>query len=592
MAERHVRPGRGGAGRHRQGTRQLLRVRHPCRERDRMNALAPGSENCLPIGTRLADFEITGVLGEGGFGIVYMAFDHSLQRSVALKEYMPGVLAARASDNSIMVRAERHQETFNVGLKSFINEARFLAQFDHPSLVKVHRFWEQNRTAYTAMQYYDGRTIKDIVTHSPELVTEAWCKKVMKQILDALEMLYTMKILHRDVSPDNIIVQESGDAVLLDFGSARQIIGDRTRGLTVILKPGYAPVEQYAGDASLDQGPYTDIYALAAVMFFAIIKEPPATSIARMVRDPVKPLAERGLPGYGQEFLAAIDKGLAVLAQDRPQTIDAFRALLGIDTSGEAPRARPTGPAQRFATIDRLPDATASARTGPVPATGAEGAPPKPNLSKSPGSSSKQDPLAKSSRRPKPDVADKAAKPVKPAKKGLPAWTGIAASGVVMIAAIGVGLYSLLSKPSDTIMVAPAQPQPAMPAAVLPPPAAIPAPVAAVTPPAEAPVPAETVVADATVPAEGVAAADVLAEPVPEAAPESFNYKLSIKPWGTIYVDGKEAGVTPPLKKLTLAAGKHKIRIANPGFQDFTVNLDTSKNKSRTIEHDFTAQPK
>ena len=111
----------------------------------------PGSENCLPIGTRLHDFEITGVLGEGGFGIVYIAFDHSLQRNVAIKEYMPGVLATRGEDHSIRVRADRHQETFLVGQKSFINEARFLAQFDHPSLVKVYRFWEQNRTAYTAI---------------------------------------------------------------------------------------------------------------------------------------------------------------------------------------------------------------------------------------------------------------------------------------------------------------------------------------------------------------------------------------------------------------------------------------------------------
>ncbi|MCE3605263.1 protein kinase [Massilia sp. P8910] len=561
-----------------------------------MNAHAPGSENCLPIGTRLADFEITGVLGEGGFGIVYMAFDHSLQRSVALKEYMPGVLATRASDHSIMVRAERHQETFNVGLKSFINEARFLAQFDHPSLVKVHRFWEQNRTAYTAMQYYDGRTIKDIVTQSPELVTEVWCKKVMKQILDALEMLYTMKILHRDVSPDNIIVQESGDAVLLDFGSARQIIGDRTRGLTVILKPGYAPVEQYAGDASLDQGPYTDIYALAAVMFFAIVKEPPATSIARMVRDPVKPLAERGLPGYSQEFLAAIDKGLAVLAQDRPQTIDAFRDLLGIETGGEAPRARPTGPAQRFATLDRLPDAAAGAAAA-APAAAAQQSsatgPVKPNLSKPASGAARPDGQARSSRRPKPETAEKPVKPAKPARKGLPPWTGIAASGVVMVAAIAVGLYSLLSKPSDTIMVAPPQQPPAVAdASALPPPPAAQTPVAAVATPAEAPVAADNASAAVPAPAEAVAAADVLADPAADAAPETFNFKLSIKPWGTIYVDGKEAGVTPPLKKLTLPAGKHKIRIANPGFQDFLLSIDASKNKSRTIEHDFTAQPK
>ncbi|MDB5920688.1 MAG: serine/threonine protein kinase, partial [Massilia sp.] len=222
-------------------------------------AAGGGSENCLPIGTRLADFEITGVLGEGGFGIVYIAYDHSLQRAVAIKEYMPGALAMRGADRGVSLRAERHQETFKLGLKSFINEARFLAQFDHPSLVKVYRFWEQNRTAYTAMQYYEGRTIKEIVADSPELVDEAWCRKILRQILQALEMLYTVKILHRDISPDNIIVQANGDAVLLDFGSARQIIGDMTKGLTVILKPGYAPVEQYAGDASLEQGPFTDI---------------------------------------------------------------------------------------------------------------------------------------------------------------------------------------------------------------------------------------------------------------------------------------------------------------------------------------------
>ena len=298
--------------------------------------IGAGSEHCLAIGTRLADFEITGVLGEGGFGIVYLAFDHSLQRTVAIKEYMPAVLAARADDHSVTVRATRHQETFNVGLKSFINEARFLAQFDHPALVKVFRYWEQNRTAYTAMQYYHGRTIKDIVTHSPQLVTQQWCLAIMRQILGALELLCSMNIVHRDVSPDNIIVQDNGEAVLLDLGSARQIIGESTRGLTVILKPGYAPVEQYAGDASLEQGPYTDIYALAAVMYFAIVCEPPASSIARMVKDPLVPLRGRGLAGYSDGFCAALDAGLAVLAAQRPQSIEAFRSLLGIEGAAGA----------------------------------------------------------------------------------------------------------------------------------------------------------------------------------------------------------------------------------------------------------------
>ena len=546
-----------------------------------MNAVAvAGSENCLPIGTRLHDFEVTGILGEGGFGIVYIAFDHSLQRNVAIKEYMPGVLAARADDHSIRVRADRHQETFNVGLKSFINEARFLAQFDHSSLVKVYRFWEQNQTAYTAMQYYDGRTIKDIVAASPELVTEAWCRRVLKQILEALEQLYTMRILHRDVSPDNIIVQDNGDAVLLDFGSARQIIGDRTRGLTVILKPGYAPVEQYAGDASLDQGAYTDIYALSAVIYFAIMREPPATSIARMVKDPIVPLAERGVEGFSREFLHAIDKGLAVMAHERPQTIDAFRELLGIESSG-APRAR-TGNTQRFATLDRLPQPGVAAEVPPTQLV-------------------QQAPVTARTTRPQPGpVTQNLAEPAPPAQqswthKPAPRWVSRTALGVSIVVIIAFGVRWLLDTPSDIMMPATqADAGPALPdASALPPPVA--AAPAAPSPAAPAPA-AANVTPEPAGPAEAVPAAGpevvaetaVLVEEKP-AVPETASYRLVVKPWGTVYVDGKERGVTPPLKKLTLPAGRHKIRIVNPSFPDFNMEVNLSKGKSGTIEHDFAA---
>ncbi|QYF92514.1 protein kinase [Massilia sp. PAMC28688] len=549
-----------------------------------MNAQAiAGSENCLPIGTRLHDFEITGVLGEGGFGIVYIAFDHSLQRHVAIKEYMPGVLATRADDHSILVRAERHQETFNVGLKSFINEARFLAQFDHPSLVKVYRFWEQNQTAYTAMQYYDGQTIKDIVTHAPEVVNEAWCRKILQQILEALEMLYTMRILHRDVSPDNIIVQENGDAVLLDFGSARQIIGDRTRGLTVILKPGYAPVEQYAGDASLDQGAYTDIYSLSAVIYYAIMKEPPATSIARMVKDPIAPLAVRGVDGYSTEFLAAIDKGLAVMAHERPQTIDAFRELLGIKSSG-APRVRPSGNTQRFATLDRLPQnstPTAPAETtGALPTPKPAAAPPAPGPER---------------------IVPKAAAAASAIHKPAPKWMSRAALALSVMVIIGFGASWLMGTPSDTVMPVVQADAPVLPDAAPALPDAAPAVV-------EAPVPPPT--ADNVTPAaaldEAVAAAPAAdqpgvdailgtppASPAPaDTKPETASYRLQIKPWGTIYVDGKQKGVSPPLKRLVLPAGQHKIRVVNPNFPDYFVEVNLAKNKSGTIEHDFAARAK
>ena len=525
-----------------------------------------GSENCLPIGTRLADFEITGVLGEGGFGIVYMAFDHSLQRSVAIKEYMPGPLAVRADDHSVTVRAERHQDTFDLGLKSFINEARFLAQFDHPSLVKVYRFWEQNQTAYTAMQYYEGRTIKDIVANSPEVVTEAWCMRVMKQILGALETLYTMQLLHRDVSPDNIIVQENGDAVLLDFGSARQIIGDMTRGLTVILKPGYAPIEQYAGDASLPQGPFTDIYALAAVMYFAIIKEPPPTSIARMIKDPMTPLASRGIEGFGEGFLCALDGALAVPAQERPQTIDAFRALLGIHEAG-MPRARPAGATQRIATVDHVPRVAPLASAAPL--------------------------------------AVQPLKTIKAPGAVFPRWA-IAAllAGLLLPLAL---LYALSG--DDVVMVA--QQGPATAPAVMPELAQESAPdleaqawdklkntpdtkAAAIEaflreyPQGRYLTPARKRLVELT-----AAAPAPVAEAKP-AAPkiDTASYKLSIKPWGTVYVDGKERGVSPPLKKLTLTAGVHMVKVANPGFPDHVTRIVVKKGAPGTIAHNFTAKAK
>lgn len=582
-----------------------------------MNAQAiAGSENCLPIGTRLHDFEITGVLGEGGFGIVYIAFDHSLQRNVAIKEYMPGVLATRADDHSILVRAERHQETFNVGLKSFINEARFLAQFDHPSLVKVYRFWEQNQTAYTAMQYYDGQTVKDIVTHAPELVNEAWCRKMLQQILEALEMLYTMRILHRDVSPDNIIVQENGDAVLLDFGSARQIIGDRTRGLTVILKPGYAPVEQYAGDASLDQGAYTDIYSLSAVIYYAIMKEPPATSIARMVKDPIPPLAQRGVEGYSTAFLAAIDKGLAVMAHERPQTIDAFRELLDIKSSG-APRVRPSGNTQRFATLDRLPaNPTTGIPPEPVAAAGtaAGAAAAAGDKVAKPVAKPVANAAAKTGAKPAPKPAPKpagAAAKTSVMHRTAPKWVSRVALAVAVLVIIGYGGKWLLDTPTDVIMPAAQSDAVVLPDASAALPDAAPAPVAAepapvagaenITP-AAAPLspPVSDILPPEGAPAEpsadailatGAPAAAPVAAPVEE-KPETASYRLLIKPWGTVYVDGKEKGVSPPLKRLVLPAGKHRIRVVNPNFPDHFVDVNLSKNKSGTIEHDFAARAK
>mgnify|MGYP001285343821 CR=1 FL=1 len=204
------------------------------------------AHNALPLGTRLGEFEIVGLVGEGGFGIVYLAQDHSLGRKVALKEYMPASLAARSQNASVVVRSKQYQETFDIGRKSFVNEARLLAQFDHPALVKVYRFWESNGTAYMVMPYFEGKTLRQELKDRDTSPDEAWIKKTLGPVIDALELIHEENCFHRDIAPDNIILLPDGRPVLLDFGAARRVIGDMTQALTVILKPGYAPIEQYA----------------------------------------------------------------------------------------------------------------------------------------------------------------------------------------------------------------------------------------------------------------------------------------------------------------------------------------------------------
>ena len=182
---------------------------------------AATEHDALPAGTRFGEFEILSVLGVGGFGIVYLAQDHSLERQVALKEYMPASLAARGAGPQITVRSASFAETYAIGLRSFINEARLLARFDHPSLVKVYRFWEDNATAYMVMPYLQGVTLRDMrrrLSHSPD---EPWVKSVILPILSALELLHREGVYHRDIAPDNILLPPDGPPVLLDFGAAR-----------------------------------------------------------------------------------------------------------------------------------------------------------------------------------------------------------------------------------------------------------------------------------------------------------------------------------------------------------------------------------
>lgn len=529
------------------------------------------SENCLATGTRLAEFEIRGVIGEGGFGIVYLAFDHSLQRTVAIKEYMPAVLAGRGPDTSVAVRSRQNQGTFEKGLRSFINEARLLAQFDHPALIKVYRFWEQNNTAYMVMRHYEGRTLKAIVSDNPELVTGAWLKAMLGPLLEALETLYRAKVLHRDISPDNIMIQPDGQAVLLDFGAARQIISDITQSLTVILKPGYAPVEQYADDDMMVQGPWTDIYSLSAVLYLLITKKPPPASVGRMIRDPIEILENSERPGFDKPFLAAIDKGLAIRPEDRPQSVDAFRTLLGLEPGMATPFA--TGIAPPIC-IPSMPEPTQVS-----------------------------DALSEHA----PHAAPKAAPKLnKPAVRS----TWFIAAGAILLGTIVIAGVAMKDSPQV--------PAPAVEASMptsLPPASAADEETAAWAgidnnakatredleaflgkfPDGKYTTPAKfrlETLQDRVVPPQArttAAATETESKKEAAASPTLGTVKLMIKPWGNISVNGVARGPSPPLKRLSLPEGKHQVVIENPAFPSRTVDIDVVGKKQISIEHSFSA---
>jgi len=258
-----------------------------------------------------------------------------LNRQVAVKEYMPAGLAARGADSQVSVRSERHRETFEAGRKSFINEARLLAQFDHPSLVKVYRFWEDNGTAYMVMPFYEGKTLKDTLRDMNGPPDEAWLRSLLHPLTEALTVLHDAQCYHRDIAPDNVMMLAGSQRpLLLDFGAARRVIGDMTQALTVILKPGYAPVEQYAEIPGMKQGPWTDVYALAAVVHHAITGRTPPPSVGRLVGDTYAPLAQVAGGRYSPAFLAAVDHALAVKPDDRTASVAQFRAEMGLEAGG------------------------------------------------------------------------------------------------------------------------------------------------------------------------------------------------------------------------------------------------------------------
>ncbi len=285
----------------------------------------------LPAGYRLHEFEVQSKLGQGGFCIVYKAFDHQLKRVVALKEYMPNGMARRVGNSEVLPQSPRSQEVFDIGLNSFVKEGVTLAKFDHPALVRVYRTFQANGTAYMIMQLVQGKTLEEVARAMPAPPDEAWLLRLLDPLTAALQVVHDERIVHRDIAPDNVMILDgTNQPLLLDFGAARQVIGDSEQAPTAMLKPSYAPIEQYP-DSGQPQGAWTDVYALAGVVHRLITGKAPPNSQGRVLKDAYVPLTGRVTGKYSARFLKAVDHALKLSPAERTQSIPAFRQELGLD---------------------------------------------------------------------------------------------------------------------------------------------------------------------------------------------------------------------------------------------------------------------
>lgn len=318
----------------------------------------PYQGDVLPPGSILGGkFTVGRLLGRGGFGATYLSWDMNLRVRVAIKEFLPRQLAGRSTAGSRVNPYSGEADSFRIGLDQFLDEARNLAHFrDHPGIISVLDFFPENGTGYMVMEYLDGETLEQSITRAGRL-EPGLALRLIVPVADALRACHATGLIHRDVSPDNIFITSDGRVKLLDFGAARIAMGTRSTKLSVILKVGYAPFEQYHSTGR--QGPWTDVYALTATLYRLLTGDLPTPSSARFGGMPLPPLAEKGLtPPPGLQAL--IDKGMAIHPEQRYQTVAAFlEDLQAVQDKPEVPaepgstrRRDKTGTQRRSRTLD------------------------------------------------------------------------------------------------------------------------------------------------------------------------------------------------------------------------------------------------
>lgn len=305
----------------------------------------------LPHRTVLnGQFVVGKVLGKpGGFGITYLGWDINLATPVAVKEYLPRDYAGRDSDHaSVMAHSREDASLFRFGLEQFLLEARTLARFDHPNVVRTRSFFEQNGTAYLVMDYLQGVNLSEYLIARGGRLSEQQAGEIMLPILNGLQEVHAKGFLHRDIKPQNIYVTSTGRPILLDFGAARQAMGERSRSLSVVLTPGFSPYEQYHRRG--EQGPWTDIYALAATYYYLLTGHAPPDAPERVATDELIPLNNL-VPEASTGLNAAIMQALSLEASERPQDVFMFRDLV----LGRAPIPAVAAPAIPHQAISPAP---------------------------------------------------------------------------------------------------------------------------------------------------------------------------------------------------------------------------------------------
>ncbi|WMJ22753.1 protein kinase [Paludicola sp. MB14-C6] len=279
----------------------------------------------LPIGEILLGRYVIGKkLGRGGFGVTYLGYDLKLDKKVAVKEYLPDGLATRYFNQTVLsIYTGEKTELFKRGAQSFLEEARIVSKFNgNPHIVSVYEFFYENETAYFVMEYLEGVDLKQHLTQSQSFFSEKEIIDIILPIMDALIIVHSLGVLHRDISPDNIFITKDNNAKLIDFGAARQVLGEQSKSLSIILKQGFAPIEQYQSKGK--QGQWTDIYGLAATIYYCLTGKVPECALDRLEEDTLKMPSELGI-AVSPTFEKILKKALSIRYTDRYQTMLEFK---------------------------------------------------------------------------------------------------------------------------------------------------------------------------------------------------------------------------------------------------------------------------